>query len=128
EADEHKLAEARLVRAPGRANMVAHQLVNALENDLAVEPGHVQHALVAQQRRTMALDDGVHELAKADRVEGTFRTEDETPDIVVVMMMAPLTNVAPVFTAMSRILAMRRRRLELEVRGQVETGDVKHLA
>src|SRR5664279_5676196 len=48
DADEDHLAALLLARHPLRAEIAAHELVHALEDDLAIGSLHVQDALVAQ--------------------------------------------------------------------------------
>ena len=57
--------------APTGAQVAAHELVHALEDDLALGAHHVQHALVAQHARAVDVDDGAQEVLQLGGVEGT---------------------------------------------------------
>src|SRR6516162_6849556 len=49
EADEDQSAFPLVALGPRRAGVMAHQLMDALEDHPAVVSGHVKHALVAQE-------------------------------------------------------------------------------
>lgn len=68
-ANEYHLADAGFVGFPQRPQVAAHQLMHALEDDLALGASHVQHALVAQHARTIDVDDGTQKILQLGRIE-----------------------------------------------------------
>src|SRR5579864_1183233 len=111
--DEDDPARAFLTRGPARAGLVAYQLVHALKNDLPVMARHVEHALVAEQRRAVALDEGVHELAEAHPVERPLRAEDEALHVVIVAMVM---GVAVAAGRAVGVVAARPLQFEFQIR------------
>src|SRR5262249_1097084 len=69
DSDEDEPARSGLARRPGRAGIVAYELMHALEDDLALLPGQVEDALVAQQPCGVTGDQRRHELAESGRVK-----------------------------------------------------------
>ena len=105
-------AFAPLALGPRGPRVVAHQLVDALEDHLAVVARHVQHALVARQGLAVALDDGVHELAEPHAVKGSFQPEHKTLHVVVVMVVGVAGG--PVIVS----LVARQRPVRIRGRGR----------
>ncbi len=101
DADEDHLADARFASLPFGPQVAAHELVHALEDDLALGALHPQHALVAQHARAVDVDDGAQKILQLGGVEGAFGAEDEALDIVVVVM------VVTVRVLVRRVVAMR---------------------
>ena len=92
-ANEHHFALTYFVRLPRRAQITAHDLVNALKDDLAVSAFHVQHAFVAQHSGPIIVDDSAQELLETGRVERPFSPIHETFHvIIVVVVMAMLVR------------------------------------
>src|SRR5262249_25113829 len=112
EADEDQPTFPLVALGPRRAGVMAHQLMDALEDHPAVVSGHVKHALVAQEILAAAGDDGVHELAEAHPVERPFRAEDKTLHVVVVVMVMLLGFVIVIVGG-----GARRGRFELQIGG-----------
>ena len=115
DADEDHLAALLLARRPLRAQVAAHQLVHALEDDLALAALHVQHALVAQHLRAVDLHDGAQEVFQLGRVEGLSAAEDEGLHVVVVGMVVRVVAVLAVLMVVVVVVVvmvrgMRRRR------------------
>src|SRR5664280_1537725 len=77
DADEHHLAGLLFPCRPLRPEIAAHQLVHALEDDLAVGSLHIEHALVAEQLRAIDLDDRAQEVFELGGVERLVGAKDE---------------------------------------------------
>lgn len=70
-ANEYHFAAACFVTPPLRPQIAPHQLVNALENDLAISTLHVQNTFVAQHAGTVDINDGTQEVFQLSRVKRT---------------------------------------------------------
>src|SRR4051794_12186881 len=77
QTDEYHLGVLLLAGRPLRSHVAAHQLVDALENDLAIGSLHKQHAFVAQHLRTVDLDDRAEEILELGSVESAIGAEHE---------------------------------------------------
>ncbi len=104
DADEHHLALALLALGPLRPQVAAHELVHALEDDLALGALHVQHALVAQHAGAVDVDDGTQEVFQFGRVEGTVGAVDEALHVVVMVMVVAMACV--LVRGMAAVLAV----------------------
>ena len=62
DANEHHLAHFRLACSPQGSQIAAHELVNALENDLTLGTLHVQNALVTEHARTVNVHDSAQKV------------------------------------------------------------------
>ena len=60
--DENHVAAALFALAPGRAEVAAHELVHALEDDFARRALHPEHAFVAEHLGAEDVDDFAQEL------------------------------------------------------------------
>jgi hypothetical protein len=83
-----------------------HQLVDALEDHLAVGPLHVQDALVAQHLRSVNLHDGAEEILQLGGVEGAVGAEHEGLHVVVVVMVVRVLAVLAVHMVVVVVVAM----------------------
>src|SRR6185369_15240164 len=136
DADEDHLAALLLARRPLRSEVGAHQLVHALEDDLAVGALHVQHALVAQHLRPVDLDDRAEEVLELAGVERLVGAEDERLDVVVVGMvvrMVAVLAVVVVVVVVVVLVGLQEVGVDVELGVEVEALEVedvleRHLA
>ena len=74
--------------------IVAHELVHALENDLALGATHIQHAFVTQHAGAVNVDDGPQKIFQLGRIKGFIRAENKAFHIVIVVMVSFATRGA----------------------------------
>ena len=84
--------------------IAAHELVHALEDDLAIAAFHEQHTLVAQHLGPVDLDDGAQEILELGRVEGTIRAEHKRLDVVVVVMVVRVVAMLAMLVIVVRMV------------------------
>lgn len=67
--DEHHFAHSLLARCPFGSQIAAHELVDALKNDLVIGAFHVQNTFVAQHAGSVDVHDGPQEILQLGRVQ-----------------------------------------------------------
>lgn len=89
-ADEYHLADAGFVGFPQRPQVAAHQLMHALEDDLALGTRHVEYPLVAQHARTVHIDDGTQKVFQLGGAEGPGGAVHKALHVIIVVVMVAL--------------------------------------
>ena len=92
-SDKYHLAATLFIRAPGGAEVAAHELVYALEDDLAIRALHKQHPFIAQHAGAIDVDDGAQKIFQPGRVKRTVGLENKAFDIVIMVMMVSMGMV-----------------------------------
>ena len=137
-ANEYHLAEAGFVGFPQRPQVAAHQLMHALEDDLALGASHVQHTLVAQHAWAVHIDDGTQKVFQLGWAEGPGGAVDKAFHVIVVMVVVAVRlPVLMLVRGMVAMLAMRmvvvivvvfsqEIRVDVELGIQVEAFQIQH--
>ena len=138
-ANEYHLADAGFVGFPQRPQVAAHQLMHALEDDLALGANHVQHTLVAQHARAVHIDDGTQKVVQLGGAEWPGGTVDKAFHVIVVMVVVAvclallmlvrgMVAVLTVFMVVVIVVVFGQEiRVDVQLGIQVEAFEIQHL-